>query len=88
MNAPKTEIERKVLNEYLTAVVNNSWTCAHCEFNHGFCFLAFDCVQNDFIYKKEEDEDQTPLTWGRARLFTFVKCFRKNKFKIFSKKLL
>ena len=57
MDAPKTEIERKVLNEYLTAVVNNSWTCAHCEFNHGFCFLAFDCVQHDFIYKKEEDED-------------------------------
>lgn len=56
MDVPKTEIERKALNEYLTAVVNNSWTCAHCDFNHGFCFFAFDCVQNDFIYKKEEDE--------------------------------
>ena len=57
MDVPKTEIERKALNEYLIAVVNNSWTCAHCVFNHGFCFFAFDCVQNDFINKKEEDED-------------------------------
>lgn len=88
MNISKTENERKALNEYLIAVVNNSRICAHCMFNHGFCFFAFYCVQKDFSYKKEEDEDQTPLTWGRARLFTFVKCFRKNKFKIFSKKFL
>jgi hypothetical protein len=56
MDVPKTKIERKALNEYLIAVVNNSWTCAHCVFNHDFCFFAFDCVQNDFINKKEEDE--------------------------------
>ena len=57
MDVPKTEIERKALNEYLIAIVNNSWTCAHCVFNHGFCFFAFDCVQNDFINMKEEDEN-------------------------------
>lgn len=55
MDVPKTEIERKVLNEYLTAIVNNSYICAHCVFNHGFCFFAFNCIQHDFINRTEED---------------------------------
>lgn len=57
MNIPKTEIERKALNEYLITVVNNSRICTRCIFNHGFCFFAFYCIQNDFINKKEEDEN-------------------------------
>lgn len=51
------------LNAYLTEVVKNSHKCAHCAFCHygllgSICFFAYECIQHDFNYYNEGDEEE------------------------------
>lgn len=48
----------QALNDYLVEVVKNCSMCKECCFRHEFsdevfCFFAFDCLQNNFSFFKE-----------------------------------
>ena len=49
-----TKEEQNAINDYLKDVVQNSYRCAHCDLYRleGFCFFAYDCIRNDFAYRK------------------------------------
>jgi hypothetical protein len=52
-----SDIEIKILNDYLIEVVKNSYKCQHCMMCHSdnTCFFAYDCIKKDFYYWREED---------------------------------
>lgn len=53
------ESPTKLLNDYLASIVNTSSHCAHCIFNHnGICFLAYECIKNEYSMYTEEDEEE------------------------------
>lgn len=54
----KLDYALKFLNAYLEIVIKNSYKCQHCEMyneKNNSCFLASDCIANDFLYYTEGD---------------------------------
>ena len=47
----------EILNNYILQIIEHSSKCQHCAMLHdeNVCFLAYECIKNDFYYMKEED---------------------------------
>lgn len=49
----------KAKNDLLKEIMKNSHYCEHCLFNHdGFCFLAYNCITNDYFNFNDGDDSE------------------------------